>query len=334
MEYTKKFKAYVLIDPITNIPRYVGITKRTLRQRFSGHMSDIYNRPNLNKHKTAWFKKLLSGGKIPRIEQIAQFDTEQEMKQFEMNYIAKYKDKYKLINQTNGGDWLGFHVYNRESILKKKTTQPIVQYNILGEKIAEYEMTEDAIRELSLQTKSASHITSCCKGKRRHAFGYIWRYKNDPLGDISNINPKSLYFNKLVQYDLNGNRIAEYDSYQKAARAINDHSKGGNIASAIQNNGVCKGYKFQVEPIYCYFSQELFDKVYKNWKPSVNKEITQQGYTVIQMDLQGNTIKEYNSLSLASIAMIGTIKSRSIIKKCCEGKQETYKNYKWKYKAS
>lgn len=31
MEYTKKFKAYVLIDPITNIPRYVGITKRTLR---------------------------------------------------------------------------------------------------------------------------------------------------------------------------------------------------------------------------------------------------------------------------------------------------------------
>lgn len=52
------------------------------------------------------------------------------------------------------------------------------------------------------------------------------------------------------------------------------------------------------------------------------------------MDLQGNIIKEYNSLSLASIAMIGTINSRSIIKKCCEGKQKTYKNYKWKYKAS
>lgn len=26
MEYTKKYKAYVLIDPTTNIPRYVGIT--------------------------------------------------------------------------------------------------------------------------------------------------------------------------------------------------------------------------------------------------------------------------------------------------------------------
>lgn len=31
MEYTKTFKAYVLVDPITNIPRYIGITKKTLR---------------------------------------------------------------------------------------------------------------------------------------------------------------------------------------------------------------------------------------------------------------------------------------------------------------
>lgn len=28
--FTKKFKSYVLIDPITNIPRYVGVTTRTL----------------------------------------------------------------------------------------------------------------------------------------------------------------------------------------------------------------------------------------------------------------------------------------------------------------
>ena len=31
MKFTKKFKAYVLIDPETNIPRYVGITKRSIK---------------------------------------------------------------------------------------------------------------------------------------------------------------------------------------------------------------------------------------------------------------------------------------------------------------
>lgn len=33
--FTKEFKAYVLIDPTTNIPRYVGITKNSINQRFS-----------------------------------------------------------------------------------------------------------------------------------------------------------------------------------------------------------------------------------------------------------------------------------------------------------
>lgn len=62
------YKAYVLIDPTTNIPRYVGITTRSLGERFSGHLSDIYNRPNLNPHKTNWFKKLMRGGKMPIIK--------------------------------------------------------------------------------------------------------------------------------------------------------------------------------------------------------------------------------------------------------------------------
>lgn len=33
-----KYKAYILIDPITNIPRYVGITSRALEKRFSDHL--------------------------------------------------------------------------------------------------------------------------------------------------------------------------------------------------------------------------------------------------------------------------------------------------------
>ena len=66
MEFTKKYKAYVLMDPENRIPRYVGITTK--------------NRPELNRHKTAWFKKLLKGGKMPIIEQIAEFDDVEEMK--------------------------------------------------------------------------------------------------------------------------------------------------------------------------------------------------------------------------------------------------------------
>ena len=111
----------------------------------------------------------------------------------------------------------GFNAWSREAILKKERTRAVEQYNILGEKISEYEIMEDIGRALNLKSKACTHITQCCKGKRRHAYGYIWRYKGESLGDISDINPKSLHFNKLVQYDLEGNRIAEYDSYKEAS---------------------------------------------------------------------------------------------------------------------
>lgn len=329
MNWTKKFKAYVLIDPITEIPRYVGVTTRGINQRFSGHMSDINNRPELNKHKTAWFKKLLSGGKLPRIEQIAEFDNEQEMLDFEKEYIRLYREKYNLINQTDGGETISHNAHSRNTILKRTDIRPVVQYNVLGEKIAEYELTEDVRREFNLRDKACSHITGCCKGVRKHAYGYIWRYKGDPLGDISNINPRSLYFNKLVQYDSNWNRLAEYDSYVDASKAIGDNSKGGNIASVACGDQVsCKGYYFQIEPTFVYFDQSLFEQKYLDWKTKEKK--SSSGITIYQYDLDGNFIKSYSSIIEASVSVYGTRHSRKRIKECLDGDRESFKKYIWK----
>lgn len=329
MEFTKKFKAYILVDPITETPRYVGITKRTINQRFSGHLSDVYRRPESNPHKTAWFKKLMKGGKLPYIKQIAEFDTEKELQQFEIDYIAKYKEKYNLINMTKGGESLGEHIYDREVILKKSTTKPITQYNVLGEKIADYEITEDARRELGLSEKACTHITQCCKGTRRNAYGYIWRYKNEPLGDISNINPKSLSFNKLVQYDESGNRIAEYDSYLEASRAIGDSSKGGNISAVITGKQkTCKGFTFQLEPIYIYFDQNLYDSTFK-----LDKTISTGNKNKIKIICENIETAEKISFDSYSEAAkyIGNYNWRSKIKECCENLRKDWQGYKFYY---
>ena len=53
---------------------------------------------------------------------------------------------------TPGGDWIGEHAHTRETIIKKSNTRAVVQYNILGEKIAEYEIMEDVMRELDLKS--------------------------------------------------------------------------------------------------------------------------------------------------------------------------------------
>lgn len=50
---------------------------------------------------------------------------------------------------------------------------------------------------------------------------------------------------------------------------------------------------------------------------------------VVQLDLNGNFIKEYESMVDAANA-VGC--ERSNIRACCKGRQKTAKNYKWKYK--
>jgi hypothetical protein len=39
-------------------------------------------------------------------------------------------------------------------------------------------------------------------------------------------------------------------------------------------------------------------------------------------------IKTFNTLSDASIEVLGTINGSSLIKTCCEGKRDSYKNFK------
>jgi hypothetical protein len=99
------------------------------------------------------------------------FDTLQEAKRFEVNYIAEFKEKYKLTNDTAGGDYVAYKAHERKAILKRSTIKKIKQYNIFGELLHTYEMIEDAVRALKLT--SGSKITMCCKRKRPHAHGYI-----------------------------------------------------------------------------------------------------------------------------------------------------------------
>lgn len=267
---------------------------------------------------------------MPIIKQVADFDTIEEVKEFEIDYIKKYKDEYKLVNQTIGGDHPGFAAHSRESIIKKSTTRPVSQYNILGEHIADYEITNDLLEVLGIS--DCAHITQCCRGSRNQAYGYIWRYKGNPLGDISNLNIRSTCFNKLVQYDLNMNRIAEYDSLIEASEAIGDHSKGGNISSVINGKQKSvKGFIFKLEPIYVYFNQQLFNEKMSIYKKDSSKRKS-NCKKVQQFDKNGTLINEYNSLVEASEAIIGTPNGRKSIKECCEGTKENYKGFIWKYR--
>lgn len=229
---------------------------------------------------------------------------------------------------TPGGDWIGEHAHTRETIIKKNNTRAVIQYNILGEKIAEYEIMEDVMRELDLKEKACSHVTQCCKGTRKYAYGYIWRYKGDPLGDISNINPRGLDLNYLVQYSLEGERIAEFDTAKAAAEAVGKKS-ASNLSSVIRGNQkTFGGYLWQIEPRFVYFDQKLFEKVYKNKAKETCK--IHNKYIIQCFDLENNLLSEFKSMLDAAQKIYNKDHYRKHIDDCCKGIKEQWKGYKWK----
>jgi hypothetical protein len=60
-----------------------------------------------------------------------------------------------------------------ESNLRKSKTKKVIQYDKENNFIKEW----DSIKEVK-EITGITHISSCCRGKRKTAGGYIWRYKD------------------------------------------------------------------------------------------------------------------------------------------------------------
>lgn len=70
-----------------------------------------------------------------------------------------------------------------------KRIAPVDLYSKNGVFIKHYNSFADAIYEVFDTTnhkKYSSHITSCCKGNRKTAYGFVWRYKGESFDKYSN----------------------------------------------------------------------------------------------------------------------------------------------------
>jgi hypothetical protein len=79
-----------------------------------------------------------------------------------------------------------FHVKKLTSseILRKKCGIPINQYDLNGNFIQRFETVGDAVLFLNKRNKNRSpyeHILDVCRGKRKTAYGYIWKFADDEI---------------------------------------------------------------------------------------------------------------------------------------------------------
>lgn len=98
----------------------------------------------------------------------------------------------------------------------------VIQYDLKMNEVAKYPNAGAASRKTGFNQGS---ISRCCRGERKTAFGYIWKYEK--------VNPKS---RNIEQYDLDGHLVKRYISLAQAIVAIG--RKNESIPNII---ACCKG---------------------------------------------------------------------------------------------
>lgn len=163
-------------------------------------------------------------------------------------------------------------------------------------------------------------ISLALSGKYNSTNGYIACYTIDEFDDklkkYKQGKSKGTIRNGISQYDLDGNLLHTYDSFNEACLAV-----GIKNYSGIKN--CCEGKYAQSAGFQWAYGNEVkihsFKKVYN----------TEKRYKRIeQYDMNGNFIREYKSSKEAAEQLSG---SASFITSAANGSKKTAYGYIWKY---
>lgn len=127
---SKNYIVYALLDPETNVIRYVGKTTYTLNKRFNNHISTAKT-TKVKSKVLNWIRKLQKKNLKPIIMELEQFNNEIDLNNAEIFYISYFRFlTTNLLNLTDGGDGVtGFNV--------SKQTRNKISNSKLGKKLTE-----------------------------------------------------------------------------------------------------------------------------------------------------------------------------------------------------
>lgn len=90
---------------------------------------------------------------------------------------VNHKDENKLNNCVDNLEWCDNWYNEHYGNKTKNICKQINQYDKQGNFIKSFSSITEALKELNIQLNDSS-ISCVAKGKRKSAFGYIWKYSN------------------------------------------------------------------------------------------------------------------------------------------------------------
>jgi len=166
---------------------------------------------------------------------------------------AGYVWKYESINSDTAKNQSGIppltgkfkRIIDKNILIapkKNKLVRKIIQFDIHGNKLNSFNTCREAAKHVGV---SRSSITTCCLGKRELSKGYVWKYENQDEIYKEIISKKN---RKIIQFDIQGNRLKSFNTSREAAEHV-DVSHTGIINCCNGKNRTSAGYVWKYESI-------------------------------------------------------------------------------------
>lgn len=236
--------------------------------------------------------------------------------------IESIKRKNSIAKMGEKNPMYGKQLSDKAKRLRKERRLHVLQYDLNGKFVKEWDSLEDASVEYDI---AKANISKSCNEPISICRGFLWRYKQ---GDVipENIksykemmleldNIRSAQFKPVYQYDLNGYYITSYEDFHEAEEVTGIKSYGINICCRGDLISYM-GYRWSFEKHDKIQSVEELYNYDDKCKP------------IIQYDKNMIFIKIWKSISDVSREL--DINKHSIIK-CCKGKQKTSGGYIFRY---
>lgn len=249
-----KTHIYILIDPRTNIVKYIGQTT-SLVKRYTSHLVEISipNQRKWNKKRSEWYQNLLENDCIPIIKIIETINKKQatEREIYWINYYMNEELTNSTYNKNNPYNW---------NYSKNKT---VYSYNEYTKKIIKYLNVNKAAKKVNTHSNniySAIHI----KGRTKDLF---WAYNKN---DFKSYIIKPWINRRLVKVtDINGTTKI-YKNLSQAIIHLNIPLSKHNTLTKIRKGLLTKYKNFHFEMIAHLKPGELLENCEVNQQPSLS----------------------------------------------------------------
>ena len=198
---------------------YIGLTTKTIEQRWKEHLSVV----NKHKEKRPLYNAINKYGVENFSISIVEEVDDDFLGEREKYWINQYNSYEKGYNATYGGDG--------------RWTKKVEQYSLNGEFIQKFDNLTQASKQLQI---SESVLQGVCIKKYKTANKYLFKYSDDttPIEElVKNAKNNKYYKVSVYQYDLSGKLLNVWESITEAVKktGISNVSRGLNSSKPLSN---------------------------------------------------------------------------------------------------